>query len=77
MVEFPIGNSMELREEFQDECNLIKMIDHEIEDHSWSSSEYIRTIDAPFSRVLEPWKLYFDGSTCMHGSGVGIVLISP
>jgi hypothetical protein len=24
-----------------------------------------------------PWKLFFDGSTCREGRGVGIVLISP
>ena len=53
------------------------MIDHKIKDHLRSSSENIRTIDAPFFRVLEPWKFYFDGSRCMYGSGVGIVLISP
>ena len=24
-----------------------------------------------------PWKLYFDGSVCDNGQGIGIVLISP
>jgi len=54
MVEFPIEDSTELREEFQDECNLMKIIDHEKEDHPWPSLEHIRIIDAPFSGVLEP-----------------------
>jgi ribonuclease HI len=27
--------------------------------------------------LLTPWKLYFDGSTCSDGQGVGIVLIPP
>jgi hypothetical protein len=26
---------------------------------------------------LSPWALFFDGSTCKQGEGVGIVLISP
>ena len=26
---------------------------------------------------LTPWALFFDGSTCKQGGGVGIVLISP
>jgi hypothetical protein len=26
---------------------------------------------------LTPWKLYFDGSTCSDGQGIGIVFISP
>jgi hypothetical protein len=26
---------------------------------------------------LIPWTLFFDGSTCKQGSGIGIVLISP
>jgi hypothetical protein len=26
---------------------------------------------------LTPWKLYFDGSTCNDGQGIGIVFISP
>jgi len=26
---------------------------------------------------LTPWALFFDGSTCNQGGGVGIVLISP
>jgi len=54
MVEFPTKDSTELREEFQDECNLMKKIDHEREDHLRPSPKHIRTIDAPFSRVLEP-----------------------
>jgi ribonuclease HI/probable phosphoglycerate mutase len=27
--------------------------------------------------TFTPWKLYFDGSVCKDGQGVGIVLISP
>jgi hypothetical protein len=26
---------------------------------------------------IHPWKLFFDGSTCREGQGVGVVLISP
>jgi hypothetical protein len=26
---------------------------------------------------IHPWKLFFDGSACREGQGVGIVLISP
>jgi ribonuclease HI len=26
---------------------------------------------------IHPWKLFFDGSACRQGQGVGIVLISP
>ena len=24
-----------------------------------------------------PWKLFFDGSTCVEGSGIGIILVAP
>jgi hypothetical protein len=27
--------------------------------------------------TFTPWKLYFDGSVCKNGQGVGIILISP
>ena len=27
--------------------------------------------------VCTPWKLYFDGSVCDDGRGIGVVLISP
>ena len=27
--------------------------------------------------LLVPWRLYFDGSVCTNGQGVGIVYISP
>jgi ribonuclease HI len=27
--------------------------------------------------LLTPWKLYFDGSACSDGQGIGIVFISP
>jgi hypothetical protein len=27
--------------------------------------------------LLTPWKLYFDGSACSVGQGIGIVFISP
>lgn len=40
-------------------------------------SENDSTVDVPFLRESKPWKLYFDGSRCMHGSGEGIALISP
>jgi hypothetical protein len=26
---------------------------------------------------IHPWKLFFDGSACRKGQGVGVVLISP
>ena len=29
------------------------------------------------SLEVAPWKLFFDGSTCDQGAGIGIVLISP
>jgi hypothetical protein len=27
--------------------------------------------------ILSPWTLYFDGSVCNEGQGVGVVLVSP
>ena len=27
--------------------------------------------------TFTPWKLYFDGSVCKDGQGVGIVIVSP
>jgi hypothetical protein len=27
--------------------------------------------------LLTPWKLYFDGSACSDGQGIGIAFISP
>lgn len=77
VANFPTKDSTELREEFQDECNLTKMIDYKIKDHWWSSFEQIKNVSAPFLGVSKPWKLYFDGCKCMHGLGAGIVLISP
>jgi len=29
------------------------------------------------SLEVAPWALFFDGSTCDQGAGIGIVLISP
>jgi hypothetical protein len=29
------------------------------------------------SLEVAPWTLFFDGSTCGEGAGIGIVLISP
>jgi hypothetical protein len=26
---------------------------------------------------IHPWKLFFDGSACREGKGVGVVLVSP
>jgi hypothetical protein len=26
---------------------------------------------------IRPWKLFFDGSSCREGKGVGVVLVSP
>jgi hypothetical protein len=26
---------------------------------------------------IRPWKLFFDGSTCREGQGIGVVLVSP
>jgi hypothetical protein len=26
---------------------------------------------------IHPWKLFFDGSACREGYGVGVVLVSP
>lgn len=26
---------------------------------------------------IVPWTLYFDGSVCRHGCGIGLVIISP
>jgi ribonuclease HI len=33
--------------------------------------------DSYNSMSIHPWKLFFDGSACREGQGVGIVLISP
>ena len=27
--------------------------------------------------VPTPWKLFFNGSTCVEGSGIGMVLVTP
>lgn len=27
--------------------------------------------------TITPWRLYFDGSVCKEGQGVGVVLVSP
>jgi len=27
--------------------------------------------------LLVPWRLYFDGSVCSNGQGIGVVYISP
>jgi ribonuclease HI len=26
---------------------------------------------------IHPWKLFFDGSACREGQGIGVVLVSP
>jgi len=77
VAEFPTKDSIELREEFKDECALANVIECTKEDRSWPMDEDSRIVDVPFPRESEPWKLYFDGSRCMRGSEVGIVLISP
>jgi ribonuclease HI len=37
-------------------------------------TQYCSTVD---SLEVAPWTLFFDGSTCGEGAGIGIVLISP
>jgi hypothetical protein len=44
------------------------IIDHSIDQNSGGSCDLVS---------VHPWKLFFDGSTCRGGQGIGIVLISP
>jgi ribonuclease HI len=37
-------------------------------------TEHCNTVD---SLEITPWTLFFDGSTCGEGAGIGIMLISP
>jgi ribonuclease HI len=37
-------------------------------------TQHCSTVD---SLEVAPWTLFFDGSTCGEGAGIGIVLISP
>jgi hypothetical protein len=37
-------------------------------------TQHCKTVD---SLEIAPWTLFFDGSTCGEGEGIGIVLISP
>jgi ribonuclease HI len=37
-------------------------------------TQHCNTVD---SLEIAPWTLFFDGSTCGEGAGIGIVLISP
>jgi len=70
-------DSTKLKEVFQDECALVEMIERKEEDCPWPSTQKDRAIDAPFTRDLKPWKLYFDRSRCIRGSEAGVALISP
>ena len=42
-----------------------------ITDHMVKSDHDINFVN------LCPWKLYFDGSVCSNGQGIGVVLVSP
>jgi hypothetical protein len=44
------------------------IVEHNIDQNSDESYNFMS---------IHPWKLFFDGSACREGQGVGIVLISP
>ena len=44
------------------------IVDHRIDNEHDLEVDYI---------TFTPWKLYFDGSVCDDGQGIGAVLISP
>jgi ribonuclease HI len=44
------------------------IIEHSIDQNSDGSCNLV---------MIHPWKLFFDGSTCREGQGVGVVLILP
>ena len=44
------------------------IVDHRVSDENDIEVDYID---------IYPWELYFDGSACREGQGVGIVLVSP
>lgn len=44
------------------------IVDHRVSDENDIELGYIE---------ICPWELYFDGSACREGQGVGIVLVSP
>jgi hypothetical protein len=44
------------------------VVQHRVDDSCKLDTAYI---------TLTPWKLYFDGSVCNEGQGIGIVLVSP
>jgi len=44
------------------------IVEHRIDDS--------RELDVAYV-TLTPWKLYFDGSVCNEGQGIGIILVSP
>ena len=44
------------------------IVEHRINDKYGLKVSYI---------TCTPWKLYFDGSVCDDGQGIGVVLISP
>ena len=42
-------------------------------------ADFVAQHCGPESAVVDlvPWTLFFDGSSCQNGSGIGVVLISP
>jgi hypothetical protein len=44
------------------------IVEHRIDDTHKLNISYL---------TVTPWTLYFDGSVCNEGQGIGIVLISP
>jgi hypothetical protein len=44
------------------------IIEHSIDQNSDESCNLVS---------ICPWKLFFDGSACREGQGVGVVLVSP
>jgi ribonuclease HI len=44
------------------------IVGHRIDQHSDESCNLVS---------IHPWKLFFDGSACREGQGVGVVLVSP
>jgi hypothetical protein len=44
------------------------IVEHSIDQNSSGSCDLVS---------IHPWKLFFDGSACRGGQGIGIILISP
>jgi hypothetical protein len=61
-------NKVQLLQYMKNQVVVDFIVEHSIDQNSDESYNLVS---------IRPWKLFFDGSTCREGQGVGIVLISP